>query len=80
MGQALAGAFILALGARNDVAAGKPAVEVDVAAAFGAERVGGGLRGFAADRAGPARDTGFAVLVAAGSGLTDPAAPTSAAA
>src|SRR5687768_8796376 len=39
--------------ARNDVGAGQPAVQVDVAAALGAERFGGIIRRLAADRALP---------------------------
>jgi hypothetical protein len=46
-------AFLVVFGARDNIGAGKPAVQVDVAAAPGAERADRFLRRLAADRAGP---------------------------
>jgi hypothetical protein len=56
--------LIFVFGAGNHVGAGKPAIEIYVAAAFGAERVGGLLRGLAADRTAPDVAGPSAALVA----------------
>ena len=68
--------LIFVFGAGNRVGAGKPAIEIDVAAAFGAERAGGLLCGLAADRtapdvAGPSAALVAPALLAAGA-LTTP--------
>ena len=48
----LFGVFGVGGAAGDDVGAGEPAVQIDVAAAFGAEREDGGVGRLAADRAG----------------------------
>ena len=61
---ALLRTLIFVFGAGNQVGAGKPAIEIDVAASFGAERAGRGVSGLAADRAGPRRTATLSVTLA----------------